>query len=70
VLVDQRGAGGHEVGRRALEHDPAAVTTGPGAEVDDPIEQAQQVLDIGEVEPVVGSSRTYVPPRSDMWVAS
>ena len=67
------GPGGDEVGGRALEDDPAAVVTGTGPEVDDPVgmrhdrlvvpddddrlagvhepvEQAQQVLDVGEVQ--------------------
>ena len=64
---------GDEVGRRALEDDPAAVVAGAGAEVDDPVgvghdrlvvlddddrlagvdepvEQAEQLLDVGEVQ--------------------
>ena len=67
------GAGGDEVGGRALEDDPAAVVTGTGPEVDDPVgmghdrlmvlddenrlagvdepvEQAEQLLDVGEVQ--------------------
>ena len=67
------GAGGDEVGGCALEHDPAAVVAGAGAEVDDPVgvrhdrlvvlddddrlagvdepvEQPEQLLDVGEVE--------------------
>src|SRR5205085_5438795 len=73
VLAGEGGAGGDEVGGRALEDDPAAVVTGAGAEVDDPVgvrhdrlvvlddddrlagvdepvEQAEQLLDVGEVE--------------------
>ena len=64
---------GDEVGGSALEDDPAAVVTGAGAEVDDPVgvghdglvvlddddrlagvdepvEQTEQLLDVGEVE--------------------
>ena len=64
---------GDEVGRRALEDDPAAVVAGARAEVDDPVgvrhhglvvldddhrlarvddpvEQAEQLLDVGEVQ--------------------
>jgi hypothetical protein len=37
VLAGEGGAGGDEVGRRALEDDPAAVVAGAGAEVDDPV---------------------------------
>ena len=37
VLAGRGGAGGDEVGRRALEDDPAAVVAGAGAEVDDPV---------------------------------
>ena len=73
VLAGQRRPGGDEVGRRALEHDPAAVVAGARAEVDDPVgvrhdrlvvlddddrlagvdepvEQAEQLLDVGEVQ--------------------
>ena len=73
VLAGEGGAGGDEVGGRALEDDPAAVVAGAGAEVDDPVgvrhdrlvvlddddrlagvdepvEQAEQLLDVGEVE--------------------
>src|SRR5687767_3448663 len=73
VLARERGAGGDEVGWRALEDDPAAVVAGAGAEVDDPVgvrhdrlvvlddddrlagvhepvEQAEQLLDVGEVQ--------------------
>ena len=73
VLAGERGAGGDEVGGRALEDDPAAVVAGAGAEVDDPVgvrhdrlvvldddhrlagvdqpvEQAEQLVDVGEVE--------------------
>src|SRR5829696_7661589 len=35
VLAGEGGAGGDEVGGRALEDDPAAVVAGAGAEVDD-----------------------------------
>src|SRR6266436_8582104 len=37
VLAGEGGAGGDEVGGRALEDDPAAVVAGAGAEVDDPV---------------------------------
>src|SRR5690606_22719151 len=37
VLAGEGGAGRHEVGRCALEDDPAAVVAGAGAEVDDPV---------------------------------
>src|SRR5579871_5455852 len=37
VLAGNGGAGGDEVGGRALEDDPAAVVAGAGAEVDDPV---------------------------------
>jgi hypothetical protein len=37
VLAGERGAGADEVGGCALEDDPAAVVTGAGAEVDDPV---------------------------------
>jgi hypothetical protein len=73
VLAGEGGAGGHDVGGRALEDDPAAVVAGTGAEVDDPVgvrhdgqvvlddddrlagvdeavEQAEQPLDVGEVQ--------------------
>ena len=73
VLAGKRGAGGDEVGGRALEDDPAAVVAGARAEVDDPVgvrhdrlvmldnddrlagvdepvQQAQQLLDIGEMQ--------------------
>src|SRR5919106_3346432 len=73
VLAGEGGAGGDEVGRCALEDDPAAVVASAGAEVDDPVgvrhdplvlldaddrlagvdepvEQAEQLLDVGEVE--------------------
>src|SRR6185295_13258557 len=73
VLAGERGAGGDEVGGRALEDDPAAVVAGAGTEVDDPVgvrhdrlvvldddhrlagvdepvEQAEQLLDVGEVQ--------------------
>src|SRR5258708_1647081 len=73
VLAGDGGAGGDEVGRCALEDDPAAVVAGAGAEVDDPVgvghdrlmvlnhddrfarvdepvEQAEQLLDVGEVK--------------------
>jgi hypothetical protein len=73
VLAGEGGAGGDEVGRGALEDDPAAVVAGAGAEVDDPVgvrhdrlvvlddddrlagvdepvEQAEQLLDVGEVQ--------------------
>src|SRR5207248_6743341 len=73
VLAGEGGAGGDDVGGRALEDDPAAVVTGAGAQVDDPVgvrhdrlvvlddddrlagfdepvEQAEQLFDVGEVE--------------------
>src|SRR5271169_5802387 len=73
VLAGERGAVGDEIGRRALEDDPAAVVAGAGAEVDnpvgvrhdrlvvlddddrlagvdEPVEQAEQLPDVGEVE--------------------
>ena len=73
MLAGEGGAGGDEVGGRALEDDPAAVVAGAGAEVDDPVgvrhdrlvvlddddrlagvdepvEQAEQLLDVGEVQ--------------------
>src|SRR5215217_7047457 len=73
VLAGEGGAGGDEVGGRALEDDPAAVVAGAGTEVDepvgvrhdrlvvlddddrlagvdDPVEQAEQLLDVGEVQ--------------------
>jgi hypothetical protein len=37
VLAGEGGAGGDEIGRCALEDDPATVVAGPGAEVDDPV---------------------------------
>ena len=37
VLAGEGGAGGDEVGGCALEHDPAAIVAGTGAEVDDPV---------------------------------
>ncbi len=37
VLAGEGGGGGDEVGGGALEDDPAAVVTGAGAEVDDPV---------------------------------
>ena len=37
MLAGEGGAGGDEVGGRALEDDPAAVVAGAGAEVDDPV---------------------------------
>ena len=40
------------------------------AGVDEPVEQAEQLLDVGEVEGGVGSSRTETPPFSAIWVAS
>src|SRR5271166_2406188 len=77
VLAGERGAGGDEVGRCALEDDPAAVVAGAGAEVDDPVgvrhdrlvvlddddrlagvdepvDQAEQLLDVGEVKAAGG----------------
>src|SRR6202035_5215415 len=73
MLAGEGGAGGDEVCGCALEDDPAAVVSGAGAEVDDPVsvchdrlmvlndndrlagvddlvEQAEQLLDVGEVE--------------------
>ena len=72
MLTGQRRALGDEVGGCALEDDPAAVVSGAGAEVDDPVgvrhdrlvvldddhrltrvdepvEQPEQLFDIGEV---------------------
>src|SRR5947209_1904472 len=69
VLAGEGGADRDKVGGRALEHDPASVVAGAGAEVDDPVsvshdrlvvfdddhrlagvhqpvEQAQEVLDV------------------------
>jgi hypothetical protein len=41
------------------------------AGVDEPVEQAEQLLDVGQVEAaLVGSWRTQTPPFSPMWVAS
>ena len=37
MLADEGGAGGSEVGGRAMEDDPAAVVTDAGPEVDDPV---------------------------------
>src|SRR6204780_292311 len=37
VLAGDGGAGGDELGGRALEDDPAAVVAGAGAEIDDPV---------------------------------
>ena len=34
------GPSGDEIGGCALEHDPAAVVAGPGADVDDPVARA------------------------------
>ena len=71
MLAGESGTGGDEVGRPALEDNPAAVVAGTGAEVDDPVgvrhdrqvvlddddrragvnepvEQAEQLLDVGE----------------------
>src|SRR5829696_1788431 len=66
VLAGEGRAGRDEVGGCALEDDPAAVVAGAGAEVDDPVgvrhdddrlarvdepvEQAEQLLDVGEVQ--------------------
>src|ERR1700689_36584 len=73
VLAGDGGAGGDELGGRALEDDPAAVVAGAGAEIDDsvgvrhhslvvlndddrlagvdePVEQAEQLLHVGEVQ--------------------
>ena len=73
VLTGEGGAVGDEVGRRALEDDPAAVVAGAGAEVhdpvgvrhdrlvvfdddhrlarvDEPVEQAEEPFDVGEVQ--------------------
>src|SRR3954447_11205882 len=74
MLPGEGGPAGDQVGRRALEDDPAAVVAGAGAEgddpvrvrhdrlvvlddehgtagVDQPVEQAEQLLDVGQVEP-------------------
>ena len=37
MFAGERGAGGDEIRGSALEHDPAAVVAGAGAEVDDPV---------------------------------
>src|SRR5215216_6011973 len=57
VLASEGGTGGDEVGGCALEDDPAAVVAGAGANdddrlagVDEPVEQAEQLLDVGEVQ--------------------
>src|SRR5215218_9006769 len=73
VLAGEGGAAGNEIGRRALEHDPAAVVAGAWAQIDDPVgvrhdrlvvlddddrlarvnepvEQAEQLFDVSEVE--------------------
>src|SRR3954452_22078756 len=77
VLAGEGGAGRDQVGRRALEDDPATVAAGARAKVDDPVgvrpdplvvldeddrlagvgepvEQAEQLLDVGEVEAAGG----------------
>jgi len=80
VLASESGAVGYEVSGRALEDDPAAIVSGAGTEIDDPvgvghgrlvvldddlvvlddderparvdepIEQAEQLRDVGQVE--------------------
>src|SRR5262245_15610204 len=73
VLAGERGAGGDEVARWALKHNPAAIVAGARAQVDDPVgvrhdrlvvldhydrlagvdkpvEQAKQLLHVGEVQ--------------------
>ena len=37
VLSGEGRTGGDKVGGRALEHDPASIMAGSGAEVDDPV---------------------------------
>ena len=37
MLAGEGGAGGDQIGGRALEDDPASVVAGAGAEVDDPV---------------------------------
>src|ERR1700675_521649 len=77
VLAGEGRAGGDEVGGGALEDDPAAVVTGAGTEIDDPVgvghdrlvvgddedrlarvdesvEQAEELLDVGEMEATGG----------------
>ena len=81
MLAGERGARGHQVRRRALEHDAAAVVAGAGAQVHDPVgvghdglvvldhnhglatvyqpvQQAELLLQVGQVQAVVGSSST------------
>ena len=73
VLASESGAVGYEVSGRALKDDPAAIVSGAGTEIDDPvgvghgrlvvlddderpagvdepIEQAEQLRDVGQVE--------------------
>jgi hypothetical protein len=93
VLTGQGGAGGDQVGGRALEHDPAAVVAGARAEVDDPVgvghdrlvvlddddrlagvdqpvEQPEQLLDVGEVEAGGRLVEDVDAALLPMWVAS
>ena len=85
--------GGDEASGCALEDDSAAVVTGAGTEVDDPVrvrhdplvvlddddrlagvdepvEQAEQLLDVGEVEAGGRLVEDVDAPFSPMWVAS
>ena len=48
MLAGEGGAGGDEVGGRALEDDPAAVVAGAGSEVDDPVGVLQPRLIDGQ----------------------
>ena len=48
MFACQSRTGGDEVGGRALEHDPAAVVTGTGTEVDDPIGVGHYGLVVGD----------------------
>ena len=88
MLAGEGGVGGDEVGGCALEDDPAAVVSGAGAEVDDPVgvrhdrlvvlddddrlagvdqpvEQAEQLLDADRSKSVtepMPSQRGHMPP--------
>jgi hypothetical protein len=85
--------GGDQVGGRALEDDRAAVVTGAGAEVDDPVgvrhhrlvvlddddrlarvdepvEQPEQLLDVGQVQAGGRLVEHVDSPLSPMWAAS
>src|SRR5580693_8418205 len=73
MLAGEGGPGSHQIGRSALEDDPATVVAGTGTEIDDPVgvrhdrlvvlddddrlarvdepvEQAEKLLDVGEME--------------------